>query len=152
VPSGCLSALWRTVSVPTECRPSAQGESSFGSFCVTAPDKRLPCTASSISRSEEARPAPSGTTACGNRTVPRSGRIPTTSGIGRSASRFVSVIADSAFSEDIDGTELSRGGTHQRLARLVRAFGASFAGPAFADVGDEFFDLLLHFDHPTSHL
>ena len=93
-PSGCLSALWITVNVPTEWRPSAPGASSFGSFCVTAPTRRPPCTASSIRRSDDTRPAPSGTTACGKSTVPRSGRIPTTSGIGRSVSRFMSVIVN----------------------------------------------------------
>src|SRR6266566_1099972 len=152
VPSGCLSALWMTVMVPIECSPSARGVSSFGSFWVTAPTRRLPCSASSIRRTEDARPAPSGSTACGKRTVPRSGRIPTTSGINRSVSRFVSVIEDPTFSEEIDGTELPGGGPHERLARLGGALRRRVAAAAVTDVGDEVLDLLLHIDHPASHL
>src|SRR5204862_5614666 len=152
VPSGCLRALWITVIAPIECSPSAPGASSFGSFWVTAPTRRPPCRASSIRRTEDARPAPSGTTACGKRTVPRRGRIPTTSGNGRLVSRFASVITRPAFSEEVDGTELSRGRAHQRFAGRAGTFRARLAGAAVADVGDEVLDLLLHIDHPASHL
>src|SRR5216117_773597 len=68
VPSGCLSALWITVRVPIECSPSAPGASSAGSFCVTAPTRRPPCSASSIRRTEDA-PGADGLHSIGTLTV-----------------------------------------------------------------------------------
>src|SRR6267378_88467 len=77
---------------------------------------------------------------------------PSTSGSGRLVSRFASVITRPAFSEEIDGTELPRGRAHQRFAWRAGTFRARLAGAAVADVGDEILDLLLHVDHPASHL
>ena len=57
-----------------------------------------------------------------------------------------------AFSEEIDGAELARRRAYKRLSWLALALGASLAAAVVPDVGEKVFDLLLHFDHPASHL
>src|SRR5687768_15029854 len=101
---------------------------------------------------DEARPAPSGSTACGKSTVPRRGRIARMSGTGCSVPRRSSIIVSCvSLSEQIDRTQLSRGGAHQRFARLPRDAGRAVAA-VVPNVADEVLDLLLHIDHPASHL
>src|ERR1700730_11676248 len=79
-------------------------------------------TASSIKRSEDSRPAARGTTACGNTTRSRRGRIETVSGtagsVGPPSVFILSVMAFvlSARSEDIHGLQLGRGGPDHGFA------------------------------------
>src|ERR1700730_12544426 len=114
-------------------------------------------TASSIKRSEDSRPAASGTTACGNTTRSRRGRIETVSGtagsVGPPSVFILSVMACvlSARSEDIHGLELGRGGPEQGFpaATGVRiAYLAHFA----LHIPRQVLDLGLHIEHPPSHL
>src|SRR5688572_13472302 len=104
-------------------------------------------------RTDDARPAPSGMTACGNSTVPRSGSTARISGTSHALSFFGSAIDSvSAFSEQIDRTELAGRRANERLARGLSLTRRALLGAAVADVAHEVFDLFLHIEHPTSHL
>src|SRR5688500_12251896 len=101
---------------------------------------------------DDARPAPSGSTACGKSTLPRRGRIPRMSGTSRSVPLLSSIICVlRLLSEEIHGTKLSGGGAHERFAWLPRDTGCAVAA-VVPDVADEVLDLLLHIDHASSHL
>src|SRR5687767_5477475 len=142
-----------TVTVPTSCNPARVGASSDGSRWATVPTRRPAWTASSMRRTDEARPAPSGITACGNSTVPRSGSTARISGTRRSLSFFISAIDRvPAFSEKIDRTELPGRRANECLARWLTIARRTLLGAAVADVAHEVFDLFLHIEHPTSHL
>src|SRR5256884_1024477 len=150
VPSGCLNALWMTTTVPTGWRPAAPGASCAASRCITAPTSRLPAGASSIRRREDARPAPSGTTACGKTTVFRSGRMPRMSGTGRSFSFRTSVmraLSNNECLEEIDRLELAGGGPDERLARRPPGL-VLLLQAALAQVRVPVFYLPLQLDHP----
>src|SRR5207244_13658501 len=124
------------------------------SGCTTAPTGRLPARAASIRRREDARPAPSGTTACGKTTVFRSGRMPRMSGTGRSFSFRTSVmraLSNNECLEEIDRLELAGGGPDERLARRPRGL-VLHLHAALAQVRDQVFDLPLHLEHPAPHL
>jgi hypothetical protein len=54
--------------------------------------------------------------------------------------------------EQIDGLELTGCSANESLSGLLRAALARGLGPLLAEVGDEILDLLLHLDHPSSHL
>src|SRR5688572_13828055 len=119
---------------------------------MTAPSRRPPLATSSIRRTEDARPAASGSTACGKRTLPRKGRMPRTSGTGRSLSRLSSLTGIRLrFSEEIEGSELAGGGANKRLPRRTPLGARRLAAP-LPEVADQVLDLLLHVDHASSHL
>src|SRR5688572_32957186 len=142
-----------TVTVPTSGGPARVGASSEGSRWATVPTRRPAWRASSMRRTDEARPAPSGSTACGNSTVPRSGSTARISGTSRSVSFFSAAIeCASTFSEEIDRTELPGRCAHERLARWLTIARLTLLGAALPDVAHEVFDLFLHIEHPTSHL
>src|SRR5215467_8237705 len=140
------------IAVPVECSSWARGSSAAGSRCITAPTIRLPCSASWTSRTELGRPTARGITTCGRTTVPRRGRIPTTSGMLSSLSSRSPAMFLLSSLEQIHGLELTGCGANESLSGLLRAALARGLGPLLAEVGDEILDLLLHLDHPPSHL
>src|SRR5215510_15485441 len=120
---------------------------------------RPPLMASSISRMEDSRPAPSGITAWGNSTASRRGSTETISGTplwnpGCAASAFSSSAIDRPFrarSEQIHGLQLTRGRSHQRLAAIPADLIGHLAHLR-PNVVRQALDLRLHVEHPTPHL
>src|ERR1700682_3560185 len=109
-------------------------------------------TASSIKRSEDSRPAARGTTACGNTTRSRRGRIETVSGtagsVGPPSVFILSVMACvlSARSENVHGLQLGRSGTYQSLAAAADGRIAYLTHLAL-HVACQVLDLGLHIEH-----
>src|SRR5882724_12142596 len=113
---------------------------------MTAPRIRLPWSASWTSRTDPERPTASGITACGRITVPRSGRIPRTSGMLSSFSSRSPAIFLLFALEQIDGLELAGCRANESLAWLLRSTLTRRLAALLAEVGDQIFDLFLHLD------
>src|SRR5512132_2487336 len=117
-------------------------------------------TASSMSLTEDSRPAASGSIACGKSTVSRSGSTEITSGTPVPASFLApsafssSAIVDSSFQgplKEVHGPQVTRSRSHQRLAAAA-ARGIPHLAHSAHHVTREVLELMLHVQHPAPHL
>src|SRR5712691_8164356 len=125
---------------------------------ANVPIAALAATASLIRATDDARPAASGSIACGKMTASRSGSTEMISGTA-AASLAPSAFSSSAMwidpfrarSEQIDGLQLTRGRPHQRFAASP-ALGIRRSTYLVSHVVREVLDLALHVQHASSHL